>query len=438
MLNEVEVTSLMRTAHCTRTQAVQALQNKNNVFNSALVALLYPRDIHSTEQTSGNCSRPEAPRSNDQWTTSSDSIYFGPKFARSHPLPHVNATVPSVPRTLNVLTKPVADLHTATQTLDCTVENNDSDLMIFESTDSIPTRYEERGLDPNSISSVMNQVNCTRAQAVKALRNNDNDLFLTIMELTTPTTKQAEGREEKEDKDILPQSTMNSQVWGDYNDGVYERGPFTDEDEERTAPLIGKYQDGEKATSTTASTLMKANPSSFADDGKKSRNSDFFETFRPGFLCPAKKLDLSLNDKRVERKVDTIELSFETPGKALISGTYSVKGADNFSALVQSEEKFQLTTTMKDVKRAEEGKINNAEMKTTTIEISVQSPPFSAEKSSSSKATGSSEIDETGLDARNIALVAHVAGCTRAQAAKALRNNGNIDLINAIMELSHS
>jgi len=44
---------------------------------------------------------------------------------------------------------------------------------------------DETGVDPKDIDLVMSQVNnCTRAEAVKALRNNDNDLVNAIMELT--------------------------------------------------------------------------------------------------------------------------------------------------------------------------------------------------------------------------------------------------------------
>ena len=44
---------------------------------------------------------------------------------------------------------------------------------------------DETGVDPKDIDLVMSQVsNCTRAEAVKALKNNDNDLVNAIMELT--------------------------------------------------------------------------------------------------------------------------------------------------------------------------------------------------------------------------------------------------------------
>jgi nascent polypeptide-associated complex subunit alpha len=44
-------------------------------------------------------------------------------------------------------------------------------------------------------------------------------------------------------------------------------------------------------------------------------------------------------------------------------------------------------------------------------------------------------VDESGIDAKDIALVIDQAHCTRAQAVAALRNNNN-DLVNAIMELT--
>lgn len=44
-------------------------------------------------------------------------------------------------------------------------------------------------------------------------------------------------------------------------------------------------------------------------------------------------------------------------------------------------------------------------------------------------------VDETGIDAKDVALVMDQAHCTRAAAVTALRNNNN-DLVNAIMELT--
>lgn len=57
------------------------------------------------------------------------------------------------------------------------------------------------------------------------------------------------------------------------------------------------------------------------------------------------------------------------------------------------------------------------------------------ESASSAPATEEEAVDETGLDAKDIALVIDQAHCTRAQAVAALRNNNN-DLVNAIMELT--
>lgn len=43
---------------------------------------------------------------------------------------------------------------------------------------------DETGIDPKDITLVMDQAHCTRSQAIKALRNNSNDLVNAIMELT--------------------------------------------------------------------------------------------------------------------------------------------------------------------------------------------------------------------------------------------------------------
>jgi hypothetical protein len=155
------------------------------------------------------------------------------------------------------------------------------------------TVYEERGLDldldPNNITSIMNQVNCTRAQAVKALRNNDSNLFLTIMELTTPTTETAE---EKEENDIPPLSTANSQFWGDYYNTVYERDFFADKSEERTLPLKGKYHNDETTNTMAAERIL---PVTDEWEKKESRRHDDFlnlyETSkRQSLVPPIKKL----------------------------------------------------------------------------------------------------------------------------------------------------
>jgi nascent polypeptide-associated complex subunit alpha len=44
-------------------------------------------------------------------------------------------------------------------------------------------------------------------------------------------------------------------------------------------------------------------------------------------------------------------------------------------------------------------------------------------------------VDESGCDPKDIELVVSQAGCTRAAAVKALKNNNN-DIVNAIMELT--
>lgn len=43
---------------------------------------------------------------------------------------------------------------------------------------------DETGVDAKDIELVVSQANCSRAQAVKALKNNDNDIVNAIMELT--------------------------------------------------------------------------------------------------------------------------------------------------------------------------------------------------------------------------------------------------------------
>merc|ERR1712018_484331 len=45
------------------------------------------------------------------------------------------------------------------------------------------------------------------------------------------------------------------------------------------------------------------------------------------------------------------------------------------------------------------------------------------------------EIDETGVEAKDIELVMSQANVSRGKAVKALKNNGN-DIVNAIMELN--
>ena len=48
---------------------------------------------------------------------------------------------------------------------------------------------------------------------------------------------------------------------------------------------------------------------------------------------------------------------------------------------------------------------------------------------------GDENVDESGVDAKDIELVISQANCSRAQAVKALKNNDN-DIVNAIMELT--
>ena len=45
-------------------------------------------------------------------------------------------------------------------------------------------QVDESGIDPKDIGLVMDQAHCTKAKAVAALRNNNNDLVNAIMELT--------------------------------------------------------------------------------------------------------------------------------------------------------------------------------------------------------------------------------------------------------------
>ena len=67
--------------------------------------------------------------------------------------------------------------------------------------------------------------------------------------------------------------------------------------------------------------------------------------------------------------------------------------------------------------------------------------PAVASGSGSSKAPAAAaaaddeEVDETGVEAKDIELVMTQAGCARSAAVKALKSNDN-DIVNAIMELS--
>lgn len=64
-------------------------------------------------------------------------------------------------------------------------------------------------------------------------------------------------------------------------------------------------------------------------------------------------------------------------------------------------------------------------------------PPSAAatEASTTEDAAGEPEVDETGLEAKDIELVISQAGCSRSKAVTALREN-NGDLVNAIMSLT--
>ncbi len=69
-----------------------------------------------------------------------------------------------------------------------------------------------------------------------------------------------------------------------------------------------------------------------------------------------------------------------------------------------------------------------------------QNPQPSYERKANAPESGGAAVeeevvDESGIDAKDIALVVDQAHCTRAQAVTALRNNNN-DLVNAIMELT--
>lgn len=64
-----------------------------------------------------------------------------------------------------------------------------------------------------------------------------------------------------------------------------------------------------------------------------------------------------------------------------------------------------------------------------------QKSNFEGQNQGSANTASDEAVDETGIDAKDIALVIDQAHCTRAQAVTALRNNNN-DLVNAIMELT--
>mmetsp|Transcript_22204 Transcript_22204/g.29710 ORF Transcript_22204/g.29710 Transcript_22204/m.29710 type:complete len:181 (-) Transcript_22204:55-597(-) len=64
-----------------------------------------------------------------------------------------------------------------------------------------------------------------------------------------------------------------------------------------------------------------------------------------------------------------------------------------------------------------------------------QAPAATQAKPSATATTDTGDVDETGVDPKDIELVIGQAGCTRGQAVVALKNNDN-DVVNAIMELT--
>ena len=64
-----------------------------------------------------------------------------------------------------------------------------------------------------------------------------------------------------------------------------------------------------------------------------------------------------------------------------------------------------------------------------------QAPPPATQTKAPVVSSDDSNVDETGVDPKDIDLVVGQAGCTRGQAVVALKNNDN-DIVNAIMELT--
>ena len=62
-------------------------------------------------------------------------------------------------------------------------------------------------------------------------------------------------------------------------------------------------------------------------------------------------------------------------------------------------------------------------------------PPNKQSIPQSDPVIGEEDVDETGVDAKDIEMVVCQAGCTRGQAVKALKSN-DCDIVNAIMELT--
>ena len=67
-------------------------------------------------------------------------------------------------------------------------------------------------------------------------------------------------------------------------------------------------------------------------------------------------------------------------------------------------------------------------------DMAAMSAPSAAATSAATSGT-EEEVDETGVDAKDIDLVISQASCSRAAAVKALKNNDG-DIVNAIMELT--
>jgi nascent polypeptide-associated complex subunit alpha len=66
---------------------------------------------------------------------------------------------------------------------------------------------------------------------------------------------------------------------------------------------------------------------------------------------------------------------------------------------------------------------------------SFERKPVSESSASAAAAEEEEDVDETGVDSKDIQLVMDQAKCSKSQAVRALKNNNN-DLVNAIMELT--
>jgi nascent polypeptide-associated complex subunit alpha len=80
-------------------------------------------------------------------------------------------------------------------------------------------------------------------------------------------------------------------------------------------------------------------------------------------------------------------------------------------------------------KAAEEQRMQRAQQ-----QFQQQSAP-KADAPAASAAAEEEDVDMTGVDAKDVDLVVGQAGCSKADAVKALKNNEN-DIVNAIMELT--